>query len=180
MKRIAMMIVTMLWCALSMIGACHADNQTQQEFSADAIRLGCSVAFPKQFHAISDDPLSTPLFDISVEWHCRDGETAIIDKYEINGASPEISTLFYWKNHSIVVLVRWSVNSRASDYVGDYYKVFSYRYEKVMDEGRFVKNETIMKNFPAGVDGRSKSGMRIIYPFKSAESIRKRLQRLNH
>ncbi len=178
MKRIAM-IVMVLWCALNMIGASHAAHQSQEEFSADAIRLGCTVSFPKQFHAISDDPLSTPLFDVSVEWHCRDGETAIIDKYEIDGSSPEISTFFYWQGHSMVVLVKWSVNSQASDYVGDYYKVFSYRYERVGAEGRFVKNETIMKNFPAGLDGRSKNGLRIIYPFKNAASIRKRLQRLN-
>lgn len=177
-KRLAM-IVTVLWCTLNMIGASHAANQAQEVFSADAIRLGCSVSFPKQFHAISDDPLSIPLFDVSVEWHCSDGETAIIDKYEINGSSPEISTLFYWQDHSIVVLVKWSVNSQASEYVGDYYKVFSYRYERVGAEGRFVKNETIMKNFPAGLDGCAKNGTRIIYPFKSAASIRKRLQKLN-
>lgn len=76
------------------------------------------------------------------------------------------------------MLVKWSVNSQASEYVGDYYKVFAYRYEREGGGGKFKKNETIMKNFPAGFDGRSKNGLRATYPFKNAASIRKRLQTL--
>ena len=173
-----MKTIALLRFAISMMGPFHTDSQSQAEFSVDAIRLGCSVSFSKQFHAIPEDPLSNPPFDISVDWHCRDGEAITIDKYEINGSSPEVETLFYWQGRNIVMLVKWSVNSQASEYVGDYYKVFAYRYEREGGGGKFKKNETIMKNFPAGFDGRSKNGLRATYPFKNAASIRKRLQTL--
>jgi len=173
------MRVALLWWIIGVAKTSHAASQFQKEFSADAIRLDCSVSFFKQFHTIRDDPLSTSPFDVSVQWHCRDGEATTIDKYEINGSSPEVVTFFYWQGHSIVVLVKWSVNSQASDYVGDYYKIFSYRYEYIGLGRQFIKNETIMKSFPPGVDGHSRSGARIVYPFKDAISIRKRLRILD-
>lgn len=171
-------MMALLWCVIGMIGLSRATSQLQDEIPADTVRTGCSILFSKQFHIIAEDPLSNPLFDMWMEWRCRDGEAITIDKYEINGASPELEALFFWQENHIVTLVKWSVNSQSSDYVGNYYKIFSYQYERDQNGGAFTRNEDIMKKLPAGLEGRTKNGSRVIYPFKNETAIRKRLRTL--
>jgi hypothetical protein len=152
---------------------------SQSEVSADAIRVGCSLSFSKQFHSVQDDPLSAAPFDLLATWHCDDGEKSVIDKYEINGASPEVATVFYWKRRYIVVLVKWSINSRAADYNGDFYKVFIYKSTKIPGKYGFVIDAAAMERLPPGLDGQSKNGKAIVYPFKDAASIRKKLRAIH-
>ncbi|CAB3790927.1 hypothetical protein LMG28614_03197 [Paraburkholderia ultramafica] len=84
-------------------------------------------------------------------------------------------TVTYWKGRDIAVLVKWSVNSQASDYVGDYYKVFIYRLAGRGGQQMFVRDEAAMEKFPAGWDGYTQSGSPVHYPFKNAGAIKKRL-----
>jgi hypothetical protein len=154
----------------------YATEGSPPEVRADAIRVGCSVLFSKQFHPVRDDPLSAAPFDLLATWQCDDGEKSVIDKYEINGASPEVATVFYWGRHRIVVLVKWSINSRAADYSGDFYKIFIYKSTKTSGNDDFERDVAAMKRLPAGWDGQAKDGKAIVYPFKDAASIRKRLQ----
>lgn len=171
MKRIIIYLILMLR-AFTMSGLSFAEDGRQKEISADVIRSGCSVLFSTHPHPYLDDPLSSAPIDVIASWRCLDGENLPIDKYEINGVSPEIVTVFFWRDSSIVVLVRWSINSLAADYVGNYYKVFIYKYLK--DNHQFVVGDEAMKGFPAGWDGRTKSGVRVRYPFKDAASIKRR------
>jgi len=157
----------------------YATEESPLEVSANAIRVGCLVSFAKQFHPVQDDPLSAAPFDLLATWQCDDGEKSVIDKYEINGASPEVATVLYWGQHHIVVLVKWSINSQAADYSGDFYKVFIYKSTKTSDKDDFERDVAAMKRLPAGWDGQAKDGKTIVYPFKDADSIRKRLQAIN-
>lgn len=87
--------------------------------------------------------------------------------------------MLYWGQHHIVVLVKWSINSQAADYSGDFYKVFIYKSTKTSGKDDFERDVTAMKRLPAGWDGQAKDGKTIVYPFKDAASIRKRLQAIN-
>ncbi|WP_143016557.1 MULTISPECIES: hypothetical protein [Burkholderiaceae] len=154
----------------------YAAGESPDQISADPIRRGCFISFSKELHPVADDPLSTPPFDILANWRCNDGEQFPIDKYEINGSSPEVTTVFYWKNRSIIVLVKWPTNSQAADYEGDYYKVFIYRYSRVSDKSMLTRDDSSMRNFPPGWNGSDRNGKPLSYPFKDAASIRKKLR----
>ncbi|WP_322014094.1 hypothetical protein [Paraburkholderia sp. J12] len=167
------MVLLGLACAAA---PCYSADEFPASLSADVIRPGCSIFFSKEFHPVQDDPLSTPLFSIVESWKCRDGEDLPIDKYGINGSSPDIVTVFYWGRHDIVVLIKWEVNSQAADYSGDYYKLFAYTYSNKFGSPKFVRDNELMKYFPAGFDGVKKNGASITYPFKDASSIRKKLR----
>ena len=72
-----------------------------------------------------------------------------------------------------------SINSRASDYVGDFYKVYVYKEMKEAGREKFVRDDATMKKFPEGWDGRTHSGLPVRYPFKDAASIKKRLAEIH-
>ncbi|SIO05703.1 hypothetical protein [Paraburkholderia phenazinium] len=154
----------------------YATEGSPIAMSAGASRVGCSVLFSKQFHPVEGDPLSVVPFDLLATWQCDDGEKSVLDKYEINGASPEVATVFYWGWCRIVVLVKWSINSQVADYNGDFYKIFVYKSTKTSCKDDFERDVAAMKSLPAGWDGQAKDGKVVVYPFKDADSIRKRLQ----
>lgn len=154
-------------------------RKSPENVSADVIRPGCSVSFSKELHADPDDPLSTPPFAVIASWRCRDEKRLPIDRYEINGSSPEVVTVFYWHKRDVVVLVKWQVNSRAADYSGDYYKVFIYKYDNKYNQQKFIKYQLTEKYFPSGFDGVAKDGSPVEYPFKDVASIRKKLRTLD-
>jgi hypothetical protein len=84
-----------LLCIVYISFPVYASEESPIEVSADAIRVGCSVSFSKQFHPVQDDPLSAAIFDLLATWQCNDGEKSVIDKYEINGVSPDVITVLY-------------------------------------------------------------------------------------
>ncbi|WP_175005393.1 hypothetical protein [Burkholderia lata] len=149
------------------------------DISANSIRNGCNVTFSKELQPQPNDPLSTPPFDILAKWVCRDGEVSNFDKYTINGSSPSVVTVLFWRGRYIVVLVKWSASSSASDYVGDFYEVFSYRRQQLSGRADIVRDSTIEKLFPPGLDGYARNGSKIKYSFKDAASIRKVLRSNN-
>jgi len=160
----------------SLAGWAHAANKSPDKIAADAVRAGCSVSFFEEPLQDLHNPSSGPLFNVKATWQCRDGEILSIDSYEVNGSSPKVVTVFYWQNREIVTLVRWSVNSKAADYVGDYYQVFIYKYVRSSKGANIVRDSTAMKAFPEGWDGVRRDGAPVIYAFKDAASIRKRLR----
>lgn len=157
----------------------YSIEKSSTDIPASAIRRGCSISFSKEYQPNPEDPLSNPPFSLIATWSCRDGERLPIDRYEINGSSPEIVTVLYWDRRDIVVLVKWPVSSAASDYSGDYYEVFAYQYEKGRDSSRFVIDRSVTDHFPAGFDGSTKDGNPVVYPFKEAASIRARLRAIH-
>lgn len=176
-KRIITCLILVLG-AINISGPSFAEDGRIGEISAGVIKHGCSVQLSTQTHTDLDDPLSSAPFDVLASWRCLDGENLFIDKYEINGANPEILTVFFWQNNNIIVLVKWSINSLAADYSGDYYRVFIYGYTKNEHGSIISKNEEAMKEFPAGWDGRNKNGTRLRYHFKDAASIQEKLSKL--
>lgn len=158
------------------VAPCYSRDELPASLPADVIRAGCSIFFSKDFHPIQDDPLSNPPFSIVNSWRCRDGENLPIDKYEINGSSPDVVTVFYWRRRDILVLVRWQVNSEAADYAGNYYELFAYTHSDKFGSPKFTRDNGIMKYFPPGFDGVDKNGVPVIYPFKDVPSIRKKLR----
>jgi hypothetical protein len=77
------------------------------------------------------------------------------------------------------VLVKWSINSQAADYGGDFYKVFMYKATKISGKDDFEMDAAAMERLSAGWDCQAKDGKAIMYPFKDAASIRKRLQAIH-
>ncbi len=86
-------------------------------------------------------------------------------------------TFFFWGKDSFVVLVKWSINSQAADFQGDFYKVYVYKYNNDGDAPPFIRQEKIMNKFGQGWDG-TRKGAAVVYPYKNASSIRRRLRQL--
>ncbi|WP_174918567.1 hypothetical protein [Burkholderia lata] len=146
------------------------------DIPANSIKDGCDVTFYKELHPLPNDPLSAPSFDISAKWICRDGEVSDFDKYTINGSSPSVVTVLFWRQRYIVILVRWAANSSASDYVGDFYEVFSYKRQQLNGQAAIVRDSAVDGLFSSGWDGYDRNGSRVKYPFKDAASIGKVLK----
>ncbi|WP_269508459.1 hypothetical protein [Burkholderia sp. IMCC1007] len=155
--------------------AAEADSSLDN-ISASSIKNGCNVVFHKEFRVLSNDPLSTPPFDISAKWTCRDGEGGDFDRYGINGSSPSVVTVLFWRGRYIIVLVKWVINSAASDYVGDFYEIYSYRRQQLGERMGIVRDSTIERLFSSGWDGYARDGSNVKYPFKDAASIRRVLR----
>lgn len=64
--------------------------------SASNLMEGCKIAFPKDVKHSDSDPLSSGDFDIRVMWTCVGSTDVEIDRYEIEGGSPEIVTSIVW------------------------------------------------------------------------------------
>lgn len=143
------------------------------------LRAGCKIVFPKDIKHSDSDPLSSGNFDIKVIWTCIGTHEITIDRYEIDGDSPEIVTVFFWKNQKTVILVKWSTNSQASDFQGDYYRVYVYDYKKNQGEKPFVSRNDIDKKFGEGWDG-ILNGRKVVYQYKDAKSIRSRLKKIGY
>ena len=78
-----------------------------------------------------------------------------------------------------MILVKWSTNSQASDFQGDYYKVYVYDYKKTQIERPFASRDDIDKRFGEGWDG-ILNGKKIVYQYKDAKGIRSRLKKIGY
>lgn len=143
------------------------------------LRAGCKIVFPKDNKRSDDDPLSTGNFEIEVIWTCIGTREITIDRYEIDGGSPEIVTVFFWKNQKTVILVKWPINLQASDFQGDYYKVYVYDYKKNQIEKPFVSRDDIDNKFGEGWDG-ILNDKKVVYRYKDAKSIKSRLRKIGY
>ncbi|WP_158940298.1 hypothetical protein [Burkholderia sp. S171] len=152
---------------------------TSPTISANDLRKGCSIFFQKDFKYSDSDPLSSNIFNIQASWMCVGSQQIAIDRYEIEGSSPEILTVLFWKHQRAVILVRWATSSQASDFQGDYYRVYVYDYRKNNVKKPFVGRNDIDKRFGEGWDG-ILNGKKILYRYKDAKSIRSRLNKIGY
>jgi hypothetical protein len=166
-------------CALSSPLLAQVGEVASPTISASSLREGCKIAFPKDVKYSHSDPLSSGSFDIRVMWMCVGSTDVEIDRYEIEGGSPEIVTVLFWKRQKAVILVRWSTNSQASDFQGDYYKVYVYDYNKNLTKKSFIRRGDIDKRFGEGWDG-VLNGKQIVYKYKDAQSIKSRLKKIGY
>lgn len=157
------------WCAESVL----------QQLPAEQIEKGCKLDFYAVNSADEFPAIGRPDYSIDARWACKGRPTRIVDTYEIEGGSPEIVTVFYRNKQDIVVLVKWSTNSQASDIQGDYYKIYIYRHTTGSLDNPFSRREDVMKKLGEGWDGEM-DGKPVHYPFKDASSIRKALNRLGY
>ncbi|TDY49754.1 hypothetical protein [Paraburkholderia rhizosphaerae] len=144
---------------------------------ADRLQRRCSINFSNEPYPRENGALGSPVRDIKVTWQCMNGEREVIDQYSVEGGSPEVVTVLFWKKQSFLVLVKWTTNSHASDFQGDFYRLYIYKFSKTAPHKKFTPNETLMSEFGEGWDG-VMNGVVKEYQFKDAASIRRKLQEL--
>ncbi|MFM0550058.1 hypothetical protein P0D69_03660 [Paraburkholderia sediminicola] len=157
----------------------YASNVSRDTISSNQIRAGCNILFKKSIYEDSHDPLSDPLYSVDLEWTCDSEPPIIVDRYDVEGSSPEVVTVFFRRKRRIVVLVKWSINSQASDFVGDFYTIYVYRFDPKRPKYPFIRQDEIMDKLGSGWDG-VKDGRPVKYPLKDAASIVKALTRLGY
>ncbi|MBJ9941710.1 hypothetical protein I7819_17690 [Burkholderia multivorans] len=157
------------WCAESIL----------QQLSGEQLEKGCNLDFYAVNLANDSPAIGRPDYSIDMRWACDGKPTKIVDTYEVEGGSPQIVTVFYRNRKDVVVLVKWSTNSQASDIQGDYYKIYVYRIALRNLEKPFLRQEGVMKKLGEGWDGEM-NGNPVHYPLKDAASIRKALNRLGY
>ncbi|KAI3590595.1 hypothetical protein D9X30_4080 [Cupriavidus sp. U2] len=142
-----------------------------------AIRPGCAVVFEREFlHQSAGSLGATPFFVLPI-WTCDD-QRVLIDRYDINGASPEVVEGVLLKNQALVVLVRWSISSRAADFSGHFYRVFIYRHIALDGADACIRDCYGMGAFPEGWDGTWKNGKSAVFQYKDANSIVRKLSKV--
>jgi hypothetical protein len=171
-------ILSLLTASILFSPLAAADNKSSQKISANHIKQGCALVFDK--NVISDDThaLGVPPHNLVVIWVCQGQKSVKIDQYEVEGESPQIATVILWQNKGFVVLVKWSINSQASDFSGTFYKVYIYEHNLVSGAPAFIRQDKLMSKFGQGWDG-NRDGVIVAFPFKDAASIRKKLRQLN-
>lgn len=157
------------WCEESVL----------QKLPAEQIEKGCNLDFYAVNSADEALEIGRPDYSVDVRWACDGKPVILVDNYEVEGGSPEIVTVFYRKRQDIVVLVKWTMNSQASDIQGDYYKIYIYKRTPGNLDKPFSRQNDVMKELGEGWNG-TKDGKPVRYPFKDASSIRKALSRLGY
>ncbi len=174
LKRTVLVVVVLFFSSLA-----NAYSDLPGSMYAWQIKTGCDINFIKEEYLREPGETSNPLYDVLMKWDCKNSGSVLIDTYYVEGISPEIITVLFWKKRSIAVLVKWAVHSHASDFYGDFYRVYVYRYVPSKSGAEFRKEESVMKNFGEGWDGEW-NGVPVQYRFKDAASIRKRLGEINY
>jgi hypothetical protein len=177
-NKIIVVLSLLAASALSPLFAAFND-ESPSKISAYQIRHGCDLSFDKKFYPNDTHALGTPPHDTIMNWVCQGNNAVEIDRYEVEGTSPRIATVFFWKNKGLIVLVKWTINSRASDFQGEFYKIYVYKYDGVSHSSPFMRQDKIMSEFGPGWDG-LKDGFTVTYQFKDAASIRTKLSQLRN
>jgi len=148
------------------------------EIKADKMKPGCRIGFQRNFLADVNDPLSTPPYSIDVKWMCGGARPVQVDRYDVQGGSPTIAGVVYGKRRTVAILVKWSVNSRAADVQGDYYKIYAYELlnSKTLP---LVQNKKLMKQLGDGWIGND-HGREVRFPLSNAPAIKMALDRLGY
>jgi len=155
----------------------RCDEHLLQQLSASQIENNCNLGL----YSIDGEAVSLGRSDhyLDLRWVCDGRPVRDIDRYEIEGGSPDVVTILYRKKRNIIVLVRWMSNSQAADVQGDYYKIYAYRYTPDDPMKPFSRELRIMNKLGEGWDG-AMNGEVVHFPYKDAGSIRKALNRLGY
>jgi hypothetical protein len=104
----------------------HVFAQGDVTLSAKQLRPGYIVKLHKTYAPSVDANVNGNVFDMHIVWKCMDEQAADVETISAEGSGPEIVTVFYRMNE-IVVLARWTSQSVAADFQGDFYEVNAYR-----------------------------------------------------
>ncbi|WP_156882726.1 hypothetical protein [Pseudomonas sp. CF161] len=96
--------------------------------SAGELSSGCSNVFKPMPATLDEESLGAPSTEINVSWICDGAPEVLVDTYKVEGGSPDVFTTFVREKETLVVCAKWHICSRASDFCGDLYRVFLYRY----------------------------------------------------
>jgi hypothetical protein len=153
------------------------DGSILHKIPAEQMEEGCDL----EFRALPDgEPaIGQSNHSVNLRWMCESQIPRVIDNYEIEGSSPDIVTVFYRRRQDVIVLVKWSTNSWASDVQGDYYKIYVYRYTQKNPSKPFMPQLDIMRKLGEGW-GSMIGKKQVHYPYKDAASIRSALDKLGY
>ena len=94
-----------------------------------------------------------------------------VDKYEMDGDTPKIDTVFFMKIHNVknvVVLISWHQLHQAESINGNTYQVYTYKYSN----DSLILNDVITKDPTLnGMDGEF-NGDEVHFKYKDAASIK--------
>ena len=173
--KIIRSLILVAFFAWPIFGRC--DEYLLRQLSASQIENNCNL----KLYSIEGERglIGLPDHSLDLKWVCDDRPVLSVDKYEIEGGSPDVVAILYRKNRYIIVLVRWVSNSRAADAQGDYYKIYAYR--RTLEDRRkpFSRELSIMNKLGEGWDG-TMNGEVVHFPYKDARSIRKALDRFGY
>ncbi|MEZ0604699.1 hypothetical protein ACAX43_21440 [Paraburkholderia sp. IW21] len=167
----------LLLSASELCFASAASSPSPLVIPADQIKEGCTVEFISERPTNETNAPGSQPHEIAVKWICKGVATATIDRYQVEGGSPQIITTLFLKRKIFVALAKWPVTSHASDFQGDFYKVYIYKYNRESNTHPFIRDDKMMDKFGLGWDG-VKDGITVTYPFKDAALIRSRLNQL--
>jgi hypothetical protein len=173
--KITRFLIPLFFMVWPILGWC--DEFIVRRISANQIEKGCNL----DLHAIEDErpAIGRPDRALDLKWVCAGRSVKVIDRYEIEGGSPDVVTVLYRKNRDIIVLVKWGLRSLAADVQGDYYKIYVYRHAPENLIKPFSLRRDIMKKLGEGLDG-AVNGRPVYFPCKDAASIRKALDRYGY
>lgn len=147
--------------------------------SASELSSGCSIVFKPMPATLDEESLGAPLTEINVSWICDGAPEVLVDTYKVEGGSPEVFTAFIRKKQTIVVGAKWHICSRASDFCGDLYRVFLYRYTGKGGNPQFKNSSFVLGEKQSGLDG-TIDGKKASFPLRSQDAITAELELLGY
>jgi hypothetical protein len=154
-------------------------NEVLSEISAHKFRAGCRIVFEKEIMIDPTDHMSDPPYAIHAKWVCRGAKGVRFDTYDIQGGSPNIGgVVFGEKKKTMVVLISWSVNSRAADVQGEYYRPYAYRASGSLLKP-LVRNRRLMKELGSGWVGNDR-GREVAFALSNPVAIQEALSKLGY
>lgn len=114
---------------------------------------------------------SNPDFPLGLYYDSGTKKTQV-DKYEVDGDTPNIDTVFFMKIHNVknvIVLISWNQLHQAESINGNTYQVYAYKYS---NDSLFI-NDMITKDPELnGMDGEF-NGDEVHFKYKNVASIKK-------
>lgn len=170
-------------CSISLALVLHISeaqaNEVLGEISANKFKTGCRIAFEKEVMFDPTDHMSDPPYAIHAKLECRGAKGVRFDTYDIQGGSPSIEgVVFGEKKKAMIVLVSWSVNSRAADVQGEYYRPYAYRLSGSSSKP-VVRNRRLMKEFGSGWVGNDR-GREVAFALSNPAAIQEALAKFGY
>lgn len=99
-----------------------------------------------------------------------------VDSYETNGDTPNIETIFFMQLNNVknvIILVSWHQKHFAEHIAGDHYQTYGY----IFENNRLIPNEAITNDPNLSGENGEFSGEELHFEYRSAESIKKYLEK---
>jgi hypothetical protein len=79
-----------------------SNNKLPLKIPADQIKHGCVLVFDKKFFPNDTHALGAPPHDTVANWVCQGKKAVEIDRYEVEGESPQIATVLFGKTKALL------------------------------------------------------------------------------